>query len=317
MDPTIFSSVSGFSEMVSNSKQQNHLEDEFCDFYLNDSYWEENQNAVSEHGNEEEDGDADDEPDFESSQLHQLVHTQPIHLINCQMLSDYTLTGGESCEDAASSRSSILASFEDIDVVSEDALNFFDGGSMTTEANTAATSATSAHFKYNPLDITPEEWNLWKQQFLISNGCENSAAFVDASETNIDAIGTAPLKNTEGMDWDIPRSVPFEYTNEGHLLDFSKYINHQEELEVSPLHLQQPNQCHNGDSSGRNYSYHLTTDISSTRRCPTEAESFFVKTLSSKLSRYTDYFGAASRDQEYYDKVRFQEISYKFSKTYF
>lgn len=317
MDPTIFSNVSGFSEMVSNSKQQNHLEDEFYDFYLNDSHWEESHSAVTEHGNEEDDDDADDEPDFESSQLHELVHTQPIHLINCQMLSDYTLRGGESYEDAVSSRSSILASFEDIEVVSEDVLNFFDGGSMTTEANTAATSATSAHFKYNPLDIAPEEWNLWKQQFPISNGYENRGAFVGASETNIDAIRTAPLKNAEEMEWDVPRSLPFEYKNEGHFLDFSKCINHQEELKVSPLHLQQPNQCHNGDSSGSNYSYHLTTDTLSTRRRPTEEESFFVKTLNSKLSRYTDYFGAASRDQEYYDKVRFQEISYKFSKTYF
>ncbi|CAI4043966.1 transcription factor IME1 SKDI_10G2930 [Saccharomyces kudriavzevii IFO 1802] len=43
----------------------------------------------------------------------------------------------------------------------------------------------------------------------------------------------------------------------------------------------------------------------------------FLKTLNAKLSRYTSaYSFSASNDQDYYDKVRFQEISYKFSKTY-
>ena len=43
----------------------------------------------------------------------------------------------------------------------------------------------------------------------------------------------------------------------------------------------------------------------------------FLKKLNAKLSRYAAaYSFSASNDQDYYDKVRFQEISYKFSKTY-
>ncbi|EJS43072.1 ime1p [Saccharomyces arboricola H-6] len=43
----------------------------------------------------------------------------------------------------------------------------------------------------------------------------------------------------------------------------------------------------------------------------------FLKKLNTKLSRYAAAYSiSASNDQEYYDKVRFQEISYKFSKTY-
>lgn len=44
----------------------------------------------------------------------------------------------------------------------------------------------------------------------------------------------------------------------------------------------------------------------------------FFTSLLSKLDRYcVNAYGRRSRNQEYYDKVRFQEILYKFSKTYF
>ena len=48
-------------------------------------------------------------------------------------------------------------------------------------------------------------------------------------------------------------------------------------------------------------------------------ENDFICSIKSKLSRYcsnvlTNY---RNNDQDYFDKVRYQEISYKFSKTYF
>ena len=193
-------------------------------------------------------------------------------------------------------------------------MNFFDSGNTTNDVNTAATSATSAHFKHDPMDVAPEEWTLWKQQLQISNFHENNTTIVGVSETNGDAVSS---KHTQEVDWDVPRSLPFENKDAGHYLDFTQCINPQEELEVSPLHLQQPPQRHNLNNSDSNYKYQITTEASSTGRRPTEEENFFVKTLNSKLYRYTGYFGAGSRDQDYHDKVRFQEISYKFSKTYF
>ncbi|CAR29811.1 hypothetical protein ZYGR_0AD04970 [Zygosaccharomyces rouxii] len=313
MDPAISSNFNSFSDMVLNSEhQQNNLEADFYDFYLNDGHCEEDKDSDNEHENDEE-----EEPDFESSQLHQLVHTQPIHLINYQMLSDYTLRKEKDFEDHASSRSSILATFEDIEVISENAVNFFDGGNMTDDVNTAATSATGAHFKHDLLDVASEEWNIWKQQVPISNFYQSNNTTVGPPEATVGASGTAPLKNSQEMDWEVPRSLPFEYKDAGHYLDFSHCINLQDELEVPPLHLQQPPQCHNRNNSENNYNYQITTDASFTGRRPTEEENFFVKTLNSKLYRYTGYFGAGSRDQDYHDKVRFQEISYKFSKTYF
>ncbi|QEU62859.1 Ime1 [Kluyveromyces lactis] len=43
----------------------------------------------------------------------------------------------------------------------------------------------------------------------------------------------------------------------------------------------------------------------------------FVYTLTNKLLPYFGYFLADSNDLDYFDKIRFQEIDYKFSKTYF
>lgn len=39
--------------------------------------------------------------------------------------------------------------------------------------------------------------------------------------------------------------------------------------------------------------------------------------LSNKLSRYCGYFINDSKEMEYFDKIRLQEINYRFSKTYF
>lgn len=63
------------------------------------------------------------------------------------------------------------------------------------------------------------------------------------------------------------------------------------------------------------YAVHTNSGMPSTRYA-TDEEIEFVKCINSKLSRYAGYFTAGSKDQEYSDKVRFQEISYKFSKTY-
>lgn len=43
----------------------------------------------------------------------------------------------------------------------------------------------------------------------------------------------------------------------------------------------------------------------------------FMHTLTSKLSRYCGYFVADSKEVEYFDKIRQQEIEYRFCKTYF
>lgn len=50
---------------------------------------------------------------------------------------------------------------------------------------------------------------------------------------------------------------------------------------------------------------------------PVSEKDQFVYTLTNKLLPYFGYFLADSNDLEYFDKVRFQEIDYKFSKTYF
>lgn len=49
----------------------------------------------------------------------------------------------------------------------------------------------------------------------------------------------------------------------------------------------------------------------------TTAMNDFVYTLTNKLLPYFGYFLADSKDLDYFDKIRYQEIDYKFSKTYF
>lgn len=46
-------------------------------------------------------------------------------------------------------------------------------------------------------------------------------------------------------------------------------------------------------------------------------DDLFVYTLTNKLMPYFGYFLADSNDLDYFDKIRFQEIDYKLSKTYF
>ncbi|CDO94357.1 unnamed protein product [Kluyveromyces dobzhanskii CBS 2104] len=47
------------------------------------------------------------------------------------------------------------------------------------------------------------------------------------------------------------------------------------------------------------------------------AQDQFAYELTNKLLPYFGYFLADSNDLDYFDKIRFQEIDYKFSKTYF
>lgn len=244
------SNLSNMVLRLEESNDNNVFEDEFYDFYMEGDSWDE----------------CEENEDFESSQLHQLVHTQPIHLINQQMLYGGDTTRERTLEGPASSRSSVSSTFEE--------LGGFDNNVdiNNSENTTAATSATSTHFKHNFYDMGEREWGLFKQQSqLYESGLHD-------------------------MDWDVPRSFPFEYN------DFSQCVALNTDHDAVPSH---------------NYNYRFVTESSQTGRRPTEEENFFVKSLNSKLSRYTGYFGGGSSDQEYHDKVRFQEISYKFSKTYF
>lgn len=320
MDPSISGNFDSFSEMVLNLEhQQDHFGDDFYNFYLEDANWVENEKDKMI----EDDDDDDDFLDFESSQVHQLIHTQPIHLINYQMLHDYNTRENADFEDRASTRSSMSISFDDVEDTFDSALNVYDSGNVTNDVNTAATSATSAHFKHNLFDTAAENCGLRKYQSSISNFYENSN-ITNVHGAAMDVSGTVPMKNSQNAGWDIPRSLPLGYKDAGQYLDFSQCDNLQDDLEVHvpPLQLQESHHHHYNSNNDKdyhykNYNYQITTDTSRIGRRPTEEENSFVKTLNSKLSRYTGYFGAGSKDQEYHDKVRFQEISYKFSKTYF
>lgn len=310
-----------FSEMVLNFEhQQDNFGDDFYNFYLEEANWVENE----KHKIIEEEEDDEDFLDFESSQVHQLIHTQPIHLINYQMLHDYNARENMDFEERASTRSSMSISFDNVENTFDNALNVCDSGTVTNDINTAATSATSAHFKHSLLDSTADDYNLWKYQPSISNFYGNSNITNLHSVAMDSSTGTVPMKSSQNVGWDIPRSLPLGYKDAGQYLDFSQCDNLQDDLEehVPSLQRQESHHHHcNGDNDKdhryKNYNYQITTDTSSVGRRPTEEENSFVKTLNSKLSRYTGYFGAGSKDQEYHDKVRFQEISYKFSKTYF
>ncbi|AMD20443.1 HDL301Wp [Eremothecium sinecaudum] len=57
--------------------------------------------------------------------------------------------------------------------------------------------------------------------------------------------------------------------------------------------------------------YHDSVTWNSPEQCE------FVHALTSKLSRYCGYFVADSKEMEYFDKIRLQEIEYRLCKTYF
>lgn len=229
--------------------------------------------------------DFDDDEFFESSQLHRLIHTQPIHMINQNALFSCTadsmntqpqelhttidtLFPSNTSQSATTSRSSSLFS-----------------ATLPPEEESRTASAS-----YDFFDSIEEANDNFDEPLLDHKHDHKPPA---CSNTNLQI----QLNNL------IPRSVPQKKVDLKLCLDMGSF---SKQHETGTFY------------SGSNYHYSIKS--SHKQQNPPQAlgeDSLLIRTLNAKLSRYAGYYTADSKDQEYSDKVRFQEISYKFSKTYF
>lgn len=220
---------------------------------------------------------------FESSQLHHLVHTQPIHLVNKQEIIDY------------------VPQMQQLVVEEDPDKKDFISPMMTSRSSSMSSTfskRTSAFQNY--YDSIHEETNSEYEDYEVFFGAKEQNKSLYST-----FYSTYKPETTEACDNDA--CVPRTYACEDTAIDLSSREIDEDESVL--------------ETTGRSYHYSIQTSntvpAGSCSHRPTDEEIQFVKAVNLKLSRYAGYFTAGSKDQEYSDKVRFQEISYKFSKTYF
>lgn len=213
---------------------------------------------------------------FESSQLHQLVHTQPIHLISQQGIVDYTPQTQKLVVEEEPEKKSFISPM------------------MTSRSSSMSSTFSKCNSIYgNYYDSIQEEMVPETEEYgAFFGGKDQDKPLYSAFHSICN-----PMDLTDA-------TVPRNYTCPKSSIEFCSNI------ETALV------------SADRYYHYSIQTSNTLPQtgpniHQPTGEEMQFVKAINLKLSRYAGYFTAGSRDQEYSDKVRFQEISYKFSKTYF
>ncbi|EDO16581.1 hypothetical protein Kpol_520p1, partial [Vanderwaltozyma polyspora DSM 70294] len=121
------------------------------------------------------------------------------------------------------------------------------------------------------------------------------------SQTNINT-----KKKNNSNNSNIPRIRPYDILEELAIIDSSTIYNTNYKI--------------NKKKKDKNKTKHSTNHSNNNKfKDFTKKERRFLKTINTKLSRYSSNVSSNYKniDQDYFDKVRFQEISYKFSKTYF
>lgn len=221
---------------------------------------------------------------FESSQLHRLVHTQPIHLINQQEIMDYTPQPQQLVVEDDRDKKSFISPM------------------MTSRSSSMSSTFSKRTSTFgNYYDSIYEEVDSESEDFGVFFGGKEQSKPLYSAFYSICNPETTETYQTEA-------SVPRAYACRDAMLDLSSRNIAQDETIRA--------------TADRSYHYSIQTSntvpaTGGNMHQPSEEEIQFVKAINLKLSRYAGYFTAGSKDQEYSDKVRFQEISYKFSKTYF
>ncbi|QLL31529.1 hypothetical protein HG536_0B03930 [Torulaspora globosa] len=220
---------------------------------------------------------------FESSQLHHLVHTQPIHLVNKQEIIDY------------------MPQTQQLVVEEDQEKKAFISPMMTSRSSSMSStfSKRTSGFK-NYYDSIHEEMNSEYEDYEVFFGAKEQNKSLYSAFYSMHNPETTEAYHNDA-------SVPRTYACEDAAIDLSSREIAEDETAL--------------ETTDRSYHYSIQTSnavpAASCVHQPTDEEIQFVKAVNLKLSRYAGYFTAGSKDQEYSDKVRFQEISYKFSKTYF
>lgn len=298
-DPNTISSLFVSSKEYSSNAEDSSLTNS-VDIY--DSYLQ-----ADDYDDDFEDyDDIDDEDPFESSQLHQLVHTQPVHLINKQALLDFEPVREPKSQSFYEMSAPLNSSVARASIANKS------NREEITSAITSRSSSLSSTFSF-PNDTYGQSY----ENYYASVEEDFDEPMTDQKYETLysNYYGTSKFPtNEENSQFSVPRSLPYQERDVCIGLDLSSQCItsqrepfHEDEMEINYHYTIQTSKAYKIDEDTKNCNKnHATKD-----------EILFVKTVSAKLSRYAGYFIADSKDQEYSDKVRFQEISYKFSKTYF
>ncbi|AJR61563.1 AAR_G0030850.mRNA.1.CDS.1 [Saccharomyces cerevisiae] len=295
-----------------------------------------------------------------SSQLQNLVHTQPIHLINPQILfneeflnlenidsqpisketkttKDCTMATGpeRGKKSSESTRSSSLSSLFSNDESASTFHSSFNNHDNFQKSNRNGDDIDiSDTIKYETNTNAQKDIKIFQENFEFNefpytqDFYPYTTNYTYSKPTNIhESINS---KNTDSYSQYQDQFPP--HTDNIHSFNNRHYSNHK-----STNCNYYNNTSNNNNASDNVYeadpfidepqvpSYYYPLEIAfDVEKSPPPSlqklnskELEFLKKLNSKLSRYAAaYSFSSSNDQDYYDKVRFQEISYKFSKTY-
>ncbi|AET41004.1 transcription factor IME1 Ecym_7156 [Eremothecium cymbalariae DBVPG len=242
-----------------------------------------------------------------SSHRQMLIHTQPIYLINTSKLQT-----------------------PQQHVVQQPELN---STYLGTRQSSIFSSNGNIHGLLNDEDVFPEN-SFHAVGSTLTPDCLHQPPFsclekprAAAAAPPPPAVNVVPPRAVAREELDY-NCHPFAIADDELLLQLSAPVNlgqlqhqqqHQQQQQQQQQQLPLQDQIHRslGPSLDLNkfvqavHTYHDDANWDS----PEQYE--FVHTLTSKLSRYCGYFVADSKEMEYFDKIRLQEIEYRLSKTYF
>ncbi|QHS74320.1 transcription factor IME1 [Saccharomyces paradoxus] len=295
-----------------------------------------------------------------SSQLQHLVHTQPIHLINPQILFNEEFLNLENIDSQPLSKEK---------KTTKGSISTAAPGKRKKSSGSTRSSSLSSLFSNDETASTFNSSFNNHDNFQKNNRNDND---IDMSDTMKYETNTNLQKNIkifqENFEFNeflyaqdfYPYTTNYTYSKPTNIHDsinskntdlYSKYQDHSLP-HIENIHSFNNRYYSNNKSTNCNYNNNTNNNINASNN-GYEADPFidepqvpsyyypleiafdvekspppslqklnseeleFLKKLNSKLSRYAAaYSFSASNDQDYYDKVRFQEISYKFSKTY-
>ncbi|CAI1520925.1 hypothetical protein SEUBUCD646_0J02840 [Saccharomyces eubayanus] len=305
---------------------------------------------------------SDNDSNIPSSQLQHLVHTQPIHLINPQILFNEEFLNLENIASQPRSKENRSINGNETETATE---------KQKRDSKSTKSSSLSSLFSNDDTAST----------YYSSYNNNNIFQKTDKKNDDVDMIDTMKFETNTNLQKDIkifqeifdfnefayaqdfyPHSTNYTYSKPSNVhnsittKNIDSYYQHQYQNLPHIENMHSINNRHynnnksvnynnssllhnNNNNSASNashsmyeaepfidepqvpscyYPLEISLDIDRTPAQKLNSEELeFVKRLNAKLSRYAAaYSVSASNDQDYYDKVRFQEISYKFSKTY-
>ncbi|CAI4045225.1 hypothetical protein SUVZ_10G2770 [Saccharomyces uvarum] len=299
---------------------------------------------------------SDNDSNIPSSQLQHLVHTQPIHLINPQILFNEEFLNLENIDSQPRSKGNRSVNGTETETATEKQKR--DPKSTKSSSLSSVFSnddtASTYYSSYNNNNIFQKEYKKDEDIDMIdamkfetnTNLQKDVKIFQEIFDFNEFAYAQDFYPHSANYTYSKPSNVHNSITTkniDSYYQHQYQYLPHVENMHSfnnrhysnnKSVNCNNSSLLHNNNASHNIYdadpfidepqvpSYYYPLEIALDIDRPpalklNSEELEFVKKLNAKLSRYAAaYSVSASNDQDYYDKVRFQEISYKFSKTY-